>query len=299
MKQWIHSFSVIFFIVASMMHAEGFVAGTLVKTVSGYKCIEDIVVGDYVVCYDDNHTFVERPVVDITKKSADSYVRICLGDEYIAMASDQKLYNNRGVWVVASDVDKAEFKEDSIDVYLLSIAQYHNFFVSHADICAHNFFPFVVGIAAAFGGGTIEIVGVSFGLVGLGALFGYQWQKNKSNKSSITMTPVAMSGGMMPNDPDDEDEESEQEKKKRQRDEARKNHEPLTNKRARELAEKHGYKEIKDPPFNSHNELVFKKDNVYISPDNTGHIGGIWKMIARNGRRIGTFNADLTEMIGG
>jgi RHS repeat-associated protein len=72
----------------------------------------------------------------------------------------------------------------------------------------------------------------------------------------------------------------------------------LTNKQARELANNMGFSEVKDPPFNSHGELVFKRGNVYITADNTGHSGGVWKMFDSAGNRLGTYNADLTVRIG-
>lgn len=98
--------------------------------------------------------------------------------------------------------------------------------------------------------------------------------------------PLNYGGGMSPEDPNGKD--------KRNTDEFR----ALTNKEARDFAKEMGYKETK-APFDTHGELTFKKGNIYISPDNTGHNGGVWKMFKRNGLRIGTWNKNLTIRIKG
>ncbi|MGC2310347.1 MAG: polymorphic toxin-type HINT domain-containing protein [Candidatus Babeliaceae bacterium] len=70
---------------------------------------------------------------------------------------------------------------------------------------------------------------------------------------------------------------------------------PLTNKEARELAKKWGYKEDKNPPFKTHGALAFKKGNQWISPDQDCHNGGVWKFMQRiNGvvQRVATLNID-------
>jgi len=74
--------------------------------------------------------------------------------------------------------------------------------------------------------------------------------------------------------------------------------EPLTNAQARALAKELGFNPVKDPPFNSHGELVFRSGNKYITPDNALHQGGTWKMFDRAGNRLGTFNDNLTLRIG-
>jgi hypothetical protein len=79
------------------------------------------------------------------------------------------------------------------------------------------------------------------------------------------------------------------------------NHQRLTNKEAREQAKKWGYKEDKNPPFKTYNQLAFKKDNRWITPDAAGHNGGAWKLMERvNGvvKRIATLNEDGSPIKG-
>ena len=67
---------------------------------------------------------------------------------------------------------------------------------------------------------------------------------------------------------------------------------------ARDLATKLGYQKIKDPPFNSHGQPVFKNGNRYITPDVDQHNGGFWKMFDRLGNRLGTYDQTLENRIG-
>jgi hypothetical protein len=67
------------------------------------------------------------------------------------------------------------------------------------------------------------------------------------------------------------------------------NQRPLTNKEAREQAERWGYIEDKNPPFKTHGALAFRKKNSWISPDQTCHNGGAWKEYKWE-ERIGTLD---------
>ncbi|HEV2601780.1 MAG TPA: polymorphic toxin-type HINT domain-containing protein [Candidatus Babeliales bacterium] len=70
------------------------------------------------------------------------------------------------------------------------------------------------------------------------------------------------------------------------------------NKWYREMAETMGYRLDKNPPFNTYRQLAFKKGNQWISPDVTGHKGGVWKVFDRKFGRWATYNEDLTIEIG-
>lgn len=52
-------------------------------------------------------------------------------------------------------------------------------------------------------------------------------------------------------------------------------------------------------PFDSHGEAAYSNGDKYITPDNTSHnVTNGWKMFDRKGRRIGTYNWDLTTKVG-
>lgn len=64
------------------------------------------------------------------------------------------------------------------------------------------------------------------------------------------------------------------------------------------LADSLGYTRMRDYPFNSHGQKVYKNRGKFITPDADSHIGGTWKMFDRQGNRLGTYNDDLTVRLG-
>lgn len=290
-------FPLFFFILC---HAEGFGPGTLIKVPDGYKRIENLCVGDHVISHDPAKNTVISRISHTAKKSINSYIRIHVADGCICAANDQQLYDEEhGAWITAGSLKTGDISAGhtitidminaTIDVYLITVEEYHTFFVSRLNICAHNFAPVFVGISLLFGGG-LELAGISCGIAGLGTYLGYQWHKKSKRKHDIVIQPQFYSGGMMPEDPE--------EKKKRKRDVAREEYKSLTNKEAKDLAEKMGFKLDKNPPFDSYGKAVFRKGRVYISADRTGHKGGVWKVFRKGEGRCGTWNIDLTQMIG-
>lgn len=182
--------------------AEGFAARTLIKVPAGYAAIENLRSGDCVLCYDADKSVVEGTISYITQKSVDEYVRIAIADECICVACDQFLYDEScDAWIgagslksgdiVAGHAIAVERINKPIDMYLLSVAQHYNFFVTKSDVCAHNFFPpIVIVITGAFGGG-LEIAGCSFGIAGLGSFLGYQWHKKNKQKHNLVLERMA------------------------------------------------------------------------------------------------------------
>ena len=199
-------------LLSFLTHTEGFLAGTLVKTKTGYTAIETILPGDYVVCFDDQRRLVERPVIFIAKKQIDRYISLMVNNEVICADCDQKLLSVvNDDWIavqklrehdllMAAETNYAltsiEMKNECIDVYSLSVAEYHNFFVSKADLLAHNLFPVILlGLSCAFGGG-FEFAGMSLGLAGLGTYLGYQWHKKDKGYHSDIVISAAMDDGL-------------------------------------------------------------------------------------------------------
>jgi len=188
--------------VYGWVYGEGFVAGTLVKIPGGYVAIENLCVGDRVICLDTAKRTVEGLVTYTGKKIVHRYACIQIGNECINVACDQQFYSaqdsllipvssigNRNILSIQkTKIYSIKFIEESINVYLLGVAEYHNFFVTCSDICAHNFIPAaIVGISLLFGSGTIEIAGVSFGIAGLGTYFGYKWHKKNKQKHDFVV----------------------------------------------------------------------------------------------------------------
>lgn len=72
----------------------------------------------------------------------------------------------------------------------------------------------------------------------------------------------------------------------------------MTNKEARAKAKEAGYIEDKNPPIKSHGEIVFKdpKGRRWISADNAGHSGGVWKEFDSKFKRTGTLDKDFKKI---
>ena len=282
------------FLQINQCKAEGFLAGTMVKIPDGYERIEEIYIGDRVVCLDNEKNNVESYVTYVGKKSVEQYACLQFGNERVGMACDQLFWHAESdSWVDALSLqDGGILKRAKVDVYLIGIAHYHNYFVTKNDMCVHNFLsPLVAVLSVAFGFGSVELTSIGVGLAGLGAFLGYRWHKKDKENHKIVPQLQFYGGGMMPEDPEDE--------KKRKRDEARREYKPLTNQEARDKAEELGYREAQDHPCgNTFSKPVFFNGKNYISPDRTGHKGGVWKMFNKNGDRLITANIDLTVFIG-
>lgn len=230
------------------IYAEGFAAGTLVKTPHGFAPIENIQINDSVMCRDNSNVMTAKPVLCVCKKSFDSHVRIYFDDFCLMVSDDQLFYEKeQNKWVRADQlcindylcatdnkmcvVQHVEYNNEPIELYCLYIKDHHNFCVASSEVIVHNFIPFVVAATWAFGAGGIELVKLGFGFLG-GTLIGYSlYKKQHKAQKSYNVSVVSFSGGMFPEDPDD-DEQLTNEEKKNQRDQARVEHRSLTNQEA-------------------------------------------------------------------
>jgi len=192
------SFLTIFF-AFSQCNAEGFVAGTLVKVPDGYTAIENLCIGDRVICLDNKKRTVEGVVIYTAKKTVSDYACVRTSHECIHVACDQQFYSAQDDLLIpilsleSSDalttkICSINFIKESTDVYLLGVAEHHNFLITREDICVHNFVPVaIVGISLLLGSGTIEIAGIGFGIAGLGTYFGYRWHKKNKQEHGFVI----------------------------------------------------------------------------------------------------------------
>lgn len=166
--------------------AEGFLAGTLVKTPYGYTDIEKLAIGDQVVCYNFQGECVTRAVTHVHQQEVQSYVNISVGGQFIYTDLDHKFYlPNDNAWVQAhtiqpgnvflkecvdtSVVESVRIIDNAATVYNISVDEFHNYCVTTEDICVHNAVPFVAALTLnLFFDGTFAITG----MVGIGAAIG-------------------------------------------------------------------------------------------------------------------------------
>ncbi|SMN17519.1 hypothetical protein CRYPA_163 [uncultured Candidatus Thioglobus sp.] len=111
------------------------------------------------------------------------------------------------------------------------------------------------------------------------ALKNEEKDSSDDNKKNKTTEVVDNSGGVAnPEPPEDWDDKSKQ------------------NKNIRQEAKKNGWKEVKDPPFNSRGQPVFKKGNKYYTKDIDGHKGGVWKQFDLKGGNRLTLDRNLNKV---
>lgn len=203
--------------------------------------------------------------------------------------------------------------EKPFRVYTLEVKRFHTFLVGKDRILAHNMLldpSLFLTLSFAFGEGAVAggSAGISCGPWTMGAglalggvigiitacssqdnKFDYhvdfdinQLARNGNTKKPKKDTISTGGSGGNDKDPDDPDD------KKIKREWTQ----PIS-KQDREDAEKFGYKETKNPPFDSQNRPAFKKGRTWITADRTGHNGGRWKMFNSKGTRIATCDKNL------
>jgi hypothetical protein len=108
-------------------------------------------------------------------------------------------------------IDHKEDYYDEFILYDLSVADFHNYCVTPADIHVHNFIPIAIGLSFAFGGGAIEFVGATFGIgiltAAVGSLAQALLKKNRrGNQVYYTAHQPSQQGSMQGPEEEDDDE---------------------------------------------------------------------------------------------
>ena len=191
------------------MQAEGFLTGTLVKTKNSFLPIEQLQINDEVVCFDLVNSYTIRPILYITTEIIDSYIQININGTNLNLAPGQKVYlAEEKQWIEAQQlttnqillaynmqqvsIDSIALINETVQVYKVTVTEYHTFCVSSVGIIAHNFFPLIaLGIGFAFGTGAVECtLGITAGIGILGSIIGLAASKQigKHNKNNITPT---------------------------------------------------------------------------------------------------------------
>ena len=225
------------FVFIGLLHAEGFIAGTLVHSEQEIVPIEQIVEGDYVIAYGARE-LPAYAVMHTIKSNVDEYIKIRIGDNYVCAALDQKFYLlNKYQWINAGElspldqllcyngtvvcINAVEIVHEQRVMYALSVDTSHLFCVSPCGIIVHNIEPVTTGGALVVLGtfsvacppaAAVAAIGelIAFGVVSLGAYLAYKKsQKNKYYDSQSVQNIVGSSGGGG-NDPNYEDEEDKE-----------------------------------------------------------------------------------------
>lgn len=142
----------LFFLQYAIIISTGFSAETLVKTPQDYKAIKDLKQYDFVVCYDYiNNQQKNRTITNIQKKTISKYLKIKLPDQSIITNSLQQFYfPSIKKWLTILTAIKKKLLpqdarlfslktiSDDIELYEITIEEFHNFYITHQDILVHN-----------------------------------------------------------------------------------------------------------------------------------------------------------------
>lgn len=186
----------LFFLYIHCLHGSGFLAGTLVKTPTGYVSIEKLSINDKVLCYDfKSGLSLEKSITHTRLQRIKKYIQIDFDNESLCVAPDQELYLSNKQSIQAHHILKGhsllkniqedysikalQYMDQEADVYDITVDECHNFYVTHQDICVHNFIPIVIGFSFVFGGGAIKLAGISAAVVTVGAMIASLLSRDK------------------------------------------------------------------------------------------------------------------------
>lgn len=167
------------FLMLSAVADGGFIAGTLVKTPSGYVKIEYLREQDTLVCYDFKNSRQKNcDILSIRKKIVLDPVVIELFGQKIVAASNQKIYfpkikqwldvfTLKNYKLFCCGIESTYDLGYSIECYEISVKECHNFYITTEDILVHNV---VLPVVVAFIGASVPTIISSIATLGAGAL---------------------------------------------------------------------------------------------------------------------------------
>ena len=133
-----------------------FVAGTKVKTKDGFKNIEDIKVGDYVLAIDiDTNKKEYKKVTNTIISKTDELYNININDEVISASPKHQFYVIDKGWIRAYDLEVGDMlvtkngntpithlnhqiNLDIIPIYNLTVDGIHTYLITKTEILVHN-----------------------------------------------------------------------------------------------------------------------------------------------------------------
>ena len=190
---------------------EGFVAGTKVKTTSGYKCIENLTYEDHVIGYNFSNGYTEASILNITPTKINYFIRIKTENNIIDAAPFQKFYlSKEEKWVKALTIkpnqcilkngiepcviEHVEIINQETEVVTITVDSHH-FYITPDDILVHNADPITLSATTIMIGSIIvinpvlTILGVTTALAATLAAYNLTQSKpNPIENENITRT---------------------------------------------------------------------------------------------------------------
>lgn len=148
------------FLLNYALLAEGFLAGTPVKTPNGYVSIERLGPGDQIYSSSFDGYYQKTAVLQVLAKHTDILIKITIYQEILFTTPDQLFIKTTSPleWVAATDlkvgdqlsyigqpseISNIEIIQTSATVYTVTASDYGNFCVSMHNLFARDFMPCV------------------------------------------------------------------------------------------------------------------------------------------------------------
>ncbi len=126
-----------------ILHQEGFIAGTLIKTLHGDVPIEELCIGDMVIGYDNDTGYVERVIISTSRNFASQHIRVGFNNTIYDVGSHQRFYDfSDNKWIsaeqiVANNNGQSQIIHEDTTLYLLTV-EGETFCLAPDGIVAHN-----------------------------------------------------------------------------------------------------------------------------------------------------------------
>jgi len=234
--------------------AEGFVSGTMVKTPTGYIPIDQLKENDDIISYDFENTIcVIDTISKIKKNRTNRIIQIKVNDQIIEVAPEHKFYCPlaKQRWMQAQGLKQHNFILKNI----LELIRIDNIIEIEKEI---DIYCLTVENNHNFFVSEQDIFVHNFAIPFLSAIIAW-FAANFEISIGVGIGGLILAKG-------------------------------LSNGDAKKKAKEWGYKEDKNPPFNSHGKPAFKKGQTWITPDRDGHNGGVWKEMDKKGNRKATLD---------
>lgn len=200
------------------------ISDTLIKTPHGSIAVENIVVDDTIIAY-DQEKLSTATIIHISTLATNTVVAITTKKGTFYTCPDQQFFDPLfQQWIAAKDISPqntfldAQFNHieclnvkiidaSATKIYRIATTHPHNFFITEQELLTHNH-PVVIGIAWLFGEG-LKFAGLTIGTTFLGSyigvqLYNHQKQKNQACNLAFHMRPC---GNPCPDPDDDENNE--------------------------------------------------------------------------------------------
>jgi len=142
-------------LLQTLRQKEGLVGSTLVKTGNGYSKIEDLKIGNAVLCYDakTNRQQLSK-VTYVDKINLAEHIQITINDQILQVAPEHKFWlQSSHTWITAEELAQhpemlqqvnPQFQQvqkvnQELDVIRITVDKNHNFYITEHNILTHNF----------------------------------------------------------------------------------------------------------------------------------------------------------------